>query len=46
MNSKRFRPSWLSRWLVPALMILLLALMLSAFVLVVLSVFGFKFGPY
>ncbi|HTX91369.1 MAG TPA: hypothetical protein VMC09_09135 [Anaerolineales bacterium] len=44
MKSRRFRPSAWSKWLVPFLIGLLLLAMLSTFVLVALSVFGYKFG--
>ena len=44
MNSKRFRPSGWTKWLVPLLLILLLGAMLLTFVIVALSVFGFRFG--
>ena len=42
MKSKRFRPSVMTKWLVPFLMALLLGTLLLAFVIVALSVFGFK----
>ncbi len=44
MKSRRFQPSAWTKWLVPCLLILLLAGLLAIFVLVGLSVFGFNFG--
>ncbi len=44
MKSKRFRSTVWTKWLVPLLLILLLAAMLLTFVVVALSLFGYKFG--
>lgn len=43
MNSKRFRPSIWTKWVVPILLILLVGVMLFTFGVVALSLFGYKF---
>jgi len=42
MKSRRFRPTRLTHWAVPALIALLLAAMLFVFAVVALSLLGFK----
>jgi hypothetical protein len=44
MNSKRFRPSAWTKWLVPLLLGLLLTGLLITLVIIGMSVFGIKFG--
>jgi len=44
MKSKRFQLTAWTKWLIPCLLILLLVAMLTTFVVVALSVFGFSFG--
>jgi hypothetical protein len=44
MNSKRFRPSAWSKWLVPLLLAVLLLGLFTTLVIIGMSVFGIKFS--
>jgi hypothetical protein len=44
MNSKRFHPSGWSRWLVPALLVLLLLGLIATLAIVGLSLLGIRFA--